>query len=193
MAEIIKTGYVVNGQVFQTKAEAQNFLRRPMKERVLMALTGNNKELVDWLLDNEEGVSAAYEVNKIRRVRKSEHNSLKKALENVVKTGDRQFGFLIDNAEAVLNSFRWPSVKRGNEEEQAANLKAQFMALTGDNVELTDWLISSQEHILAGYEAGVEKRTVPESAKAGLAAYQARKAAEKAAAEAAAAAAEAAK
>jgi hypothetical protein len=193
MSAIIKTGYVVDGNVFQTKAEAQSFLRRPMKERVLMALTGNNQELVNWLLDNEEGIAAAYEVNKIRRVRKSEHNALKKALENVAKTGDRQFGFLIDNLEAVLNSFRWPSVKRGTEEEQAANLKSQFMALTGDNPELCDWLISSQEHILAGFDAGIEKRTVPESAKAGLAAYQARKAAEKAAAEAAAAAAEATK
>ena len=59
------------------------------------------------------------------------------------------------------------------------------MALTGDNVELVDWILGNKDAILEGFQAGVVKREVNPKAQDALAAYRAKKAAEKAAKEAA--------
>lgn len=185
MSEIIKTGYQTpDGVIHDTKAAAMSHLRRPLKARVLNALNGDNQELTDWILDNEEAIGDAFQSTTIRRVKKSEYAQLEKALAKIKETGDKAFGFVIENADAILESFRWPSVKRGTPEEQAATIKAAFMALTGDNAELADWLIANKDTILEAFEAGVEKRQVSEKAAAGLAAYRAKKAAEKQAKEA---------
>ena len=134
-----------------------------------------------WLCDNRTDIAETFESTKIKRVTKSEKKALEKALEAVKAAGDKAFAFIADNAEAILESFRWPSVKRGTEEEQAAQLRANFMALTGDNVELTDWVLSNKEAVLEAFEAGKVKREISPKAAEGLAAYQAKRAAEKAA------------
>lgn len=190
--QLLKTGFQTpDGKMFDTKAEALDHMRRPLKTKVLNTLNGGQTELTEWMLDNEEAILDVYDINKIRRVKKAELNALKKALGAIVESGDKAFKFVADNAEALALSFRWPSVKRGSPEQQAETLRNAMIELAG-NPELADWLIGQQEHILAAFEAGVERREVPETARAGLAAYQARKAAEKAQAKAAEANAEAA-
>lgn len=199
-APIIKSGFQTpDGKIFDTKAEAQDYMRRPLKEAALNKLNGDNKELTVWMLENEEAIDATFESTKIQRVTKSEKNQLTKALEAVTKTHatvaedgsvsnvEKAFAFIIENAGAIADSFRWPSVKRGSEEEQAATIKAGFMALSGDNVELADWLIANKAAVLEAFQAGVVKREVNEKAATALAAYRAQKAAEKAEKEAAAA------
>lgn len=170
-----------DGKAFDTKAEAMDYLRRPLKAAALNKINGDNKELTDWLLDNEEAIGGTFESTKIRRVTKSEKKQLEKALEAVTAAGDKAFGFLIDNAAAIAESFRWPSVKRGDATEQAATIKAGFMSLTGDNAELADWLIGNKDAILEAFEAGVVKREVSPKAAEALAKYRAEKAAQKAA------------
>lgn len=198
---IVKSGFQVEGsdRLFDSKAEAQDFLRRPLKTAALNKLNGDNAEVTAWMLENEEAIETTFESTKIQRVTKSEKAQLVKALEEVCKAHatvaedgtvsniEKKFEFLIKNKEAVADSFRWPSVKRGTEEEQAATIKTGFMALTGDNVELVDWMIANKTGILEAFQAGVVKREVNEKAANALAAYRAQKAAEKAAKEAAAA------
>lgn len=211
MSQIIKNVFTTpDGKTFETKTEAENHLRRPFKERVLTAVTGGgNPALVDWLIDNEEAICDVYESTRVRRVTKAEKNRLIKALTSVTKAHatvaedgtisgiEPAFAFLIENAHDIAESFRWPSVKRGTAEEQAATIRQNFMILTADeagngNSELSDWLIANKDAILEAYEAGKTKRQVSEKAAAGLAAYQAQRAALKRAAEAEKAAAEAA-
>lgn len=176
-------------KLFDTKAQAMEFLQRPKQTEAFQSFVGDNAPLIEWLLDNRTEIEGAFESAKIKRVTKSEKNALKKALDAVKAAEDKNFVFLVENSEAVLNSFRWPSVKRGSEEEQAATIKKAIMALTGDNAELSDWIIANKTQILEAYEAGAVKREVSPQAAAGLAKWraeqEAKKAAEKAAEEAA--------
>lgn len=173
-----------DGKTFNTRAEAQDYLRRPLITAALSKVTDNNSELVTWLIENQDVVEAAFESGTIRRVTKSEKKKLEKALEAIVAADDPKFAFISDNHAAVLETFRWPSVKRMNDEEKIAAAKETLLAETGEgNGELVDWILSSKDAILAAYAAGVEKREVNPKAQEALAAYRAKKKAEKEAAE----------
>ena len=198
---VLRQGFMTpDGKVFDTKSEAMDYMRKPQKEAALNKLNGNNAELTAWLLENEESISDTFESTKIQRVTKSEKKQLEKALEELTKAHatvaedgsvsnvDKKYAFLIENRVAIAESFRWPSVKRASEEEQAATIRAGFMALSGDNVELVDWLIANKAALLEAYQAGVIKREVNPTAAAALAKYRADQAAKKAATEAAKAA-----
>lgn len=178
-----------DGKMFETKKEAMDYLRRPKIEEALKKITDNNKELTDWLLDNQETVEMAFEVGQIRRVTKTEYNKLSKALDHMKSLSDPKLGFLQENAGAILDSFRWPSVKRMAEEEKTAAAKNSLVAASEGNEDLASWIIANKDAVLASYEAGKEKRELNPKAAEGLAAYRAKMAAEKAAKEAAATAA----
>jgi len=177
-----------DGKLFDTKAEANDYLRRPLITAAMNVVTGKNVELTEWLIANEETVASTYESTKIQRVTKSEKKALEKSLDAVAAAGDRAFAFVSENKEAILESFRWPSVKRGTEEEQAKTIRDGFLVLTNDNAKLADWLIANQAQILEAYEAGVVKREVNPKAAEALAAYRANQAVLKAEMEAAVAA-----
>ncbi len=183
---LLKAGYQTpDGKMFDTKAEALDYLRKPQKEAALNKLDGDNKELTAWLIANEEAIESTFESTKIRRVTKSEKKQLEKALEAIVASGEKAFAFVIENAGAIADSFRHPSVKRGSDEEQAETIRAGFMVITDNNAEVADWIIASKDGILEAFQAGVVKREVNEKAATALADYRAKKAAEKAAKEAA--------
>ena len=171
-----------DGKQFDTRQEAVDYLRRPAMESAFNALNSNNAELTSWLIENQETVEAIFESTKVQRVTKSEKKQLEKALAAIKAADDKQFDFVATNADAILNSFRWPAVKRANEEEQNVIILGKFMELTTNNKEMSDWMVSNREAVLAGYEAGVVKREVNPKATEALAAYRAKKAAEKAAA-----------
>lgn len=164
--------------VFDTRAEAQDYLRRPKIKAALANVTGGNAELSDWLIAHQEKVEAAFESGTIRRVTKSEHNKLAKALEELKEKLPKNF--VSENAGAVLDSFRWPAVKRMSEEEKATLAKNTLVVTAEGNAELADWIIAHKDAILEAYQAGVEKRQVNPKAAEALAAYRAKKAAEKA-------------
>jgi hypothetical protein len=187
MTMIIKPTFSTpDGKSFDTRAEALNHMRRPEQLKVLTPLCGQEK-LAEWLIDKSEDIEAAFESGTVRRVKNSERKKLDKALEAVVKLfgeGNRDLSFLADNAEAAGNSFRWPSVKRLTDAEKAIAANDALMILTENNADLVAWIIEKKEDILAGYQAGVEKRQISEKALTGLANFRAKKAAEKAAEEA---------
>jgi hypothetical protein len=172
-----------DGKNFDTKAEALNYLRKPKIKEALAKVTGGNKELTEWLLDNQEVVEMAFETGTIRRVTKVEHNKISKALEALKEiTGNPKIAFLQDNASAILESFRWPSVKRMDEAEKATCARNSIVAASEGNEELAKWVIEHKDSVLGAYEAGKEKREINPKAQEALAAYRAKKAAEKAAA-----------
>jgi hypothetical protein len=175
-----------DGKMFDTKAEAMTYLRRPKIEAALAVLTKNNKQLTAWLLDNQEQVEIAFETGTIRRVTKSEHNKLSKALDALKEIqGNPKLAFLQDNIGAILDSFRWPSVKRMDEAEKTTAARNSLVAASEGNEELAEWIISNKDAVLEAYQAGVEKRQVNAAATEALAAYRAKKAKEKEAAAAA--------
>ena len=172
-----------DGAQFETKAEAQDHLRKPKIKAALLKLTGNNAEMADWLLNHREDVEVAFETGTIRRVTKSEHNKLRKACEALKELeGHPKLAFLKDNVDAILDSFRWPSVKRMTDAEKATAARNTLVAASEGNEKLAEWVLANREGVLAAYDAGVEKREVNPKAQEALAAYRARKAAEKAAA-----------
>lgn len=181
----IKKAFVVDGKVFETQKEASDYVRLPKIRASLLKLTSSNVELTNWLIDNQEKVEVAFETGTIRRVTKSEHKKLLKALEYLKETfaSDSKLSFLVDNTEAIADSFRWPKVKRMTDEEKRLAAKNTLMALSDNNEELVEWVLNNEEAILAAYAAGIEKREINAKALEGLAAYRAAKAAEKAAAE----------
>lgn len=179
--------FVVGDKQFDTKAEAVAFMRRPAIEAAFQKLTSNNADLTTWLIDNQESVEVAFEVGTIRRVTQSERKKLEKALEALKAIeGNPKIAFLQENADAIKESFRWPSVKRMSDEEKATAARNSLMAVTDNNEKLVGWILGNRDAILEAYEAGKEKREINPKAAEALAAYRANKAAEKAAAEKAA-------
>jgi hypothetical protein len=169
-----------DGKVFDTKADALNYLRKPKIKEAMKKICGGNTELADWLVDNQETVEMAFETGTIKRVTKAEHNRLTKALEAIVEAKNPKFAFVADNAQAVIESFRWPSVKRMSDEEKAIAARNTLVGAS-DNEELADWVLANKDAVLEAYSAGVEKRQINPKAQEALAAYRAKKAAEKAA------------
>ena len=133
-------------------------------------------------MENQEKVEMAFETGTIRRVSKSDHNKLRKALEALKEhSDDHKLSFLIENSDAMLDSFRWPSVKRMDDAEKALVARNTLLAATENNEKLVDWILGNKDMILSAYEAGIEKRQINEKAANALAEYRAKKAAEKAA------------
>jgi hypothetical protein len=99
--------------------------------------------------------------------------------------GNSKIAFLQENAGAILDSFRWPSVKRMDEAEKATAARNTLVAASEGNEKLAEWVLGNKDAILAAYEAGIEKKQINAKAQEGLAAYRAKMAAQKAAAAAA--------
>mgnify|MGYP000014360760 FL=1 len=171
-----------DGKTFDTKSEALTYLRRPKIKEAMLKVTGKNAELTDWLIEHQEAVEIAFETGTIRRVTKVEHNKLAKAIDALKEIqGNPKIAFLQDNAGAILDSFRWPSVKRMDEGEKTTAARNSLVAASEGNEELAAWVIANKDAVLSAYEAGVEKRQVNPKAQEALAAYRAKKAAEKSA------------
>ena len=168
-----------DGTTFDTKAEALNYLRRPKIMDALMKVTDGNKDLSEWLVDNQETVVNAFDTGTIRRVTKSEKKKLDKAVDAIVESGNKAFDFVIEHAEAVKSSFRWPKVARMNDEEKTLMATTTLTEASDGNEQLAAWTIEHEAEILEAYDAGKEKRVVSPKAANALAAYRAGRAEEK--------------
>lgn len=176
MSSQIKSGFVTpDGKVFATAAEARDYLRKPLVEKALKGVAGGDANLTKFLQENEDEIQKAFEVGTVSRVTKSERNKLTKALDYICEAMklDAKAKFVTDNAAAIKESFRWPAVKRMNDEEKTAATKEMLTKLADENA--ANWIIKNKDAILNAYQAGVEKRAPP--ANSGLAEYQAAKAA----------------
>lgn len=173
MATILKQGYIVDGRVFDTAAEARDYLRLPQVTAALSVLVAGDQNFVKFLLDNQDEIEAAFEVGTIARVTKSERAKLDKALNHIAETlkDDSKAKFVVENIEAVRDSFRWPAVKRLKDEEKTAAILASLTKLADESI--AQWLVTNKDNLMAAYEAGVEKRVAPPGN--GLAEYQAAK------------------
>ena len=169
----LKQVYLVNGQPFDTAAEARDFMRMPQVKAALSALVKGDPAFTEFLLDSQEEIEKAFEVGVIARVTKSERAKLNKAFDHIAEVlkGDSKAKFVIDNIEAAKESFRWPAVKRLKEEEKEAATLAALTKLTDENV--AKWLVTNKDALMSAYQAGVEKRAAP--AGNGLAEYLAAK------------------
>ena len=112
-----------DGSTFDTKAAAQDHLRRPKIEAVLKKLSDGNDDLVAWLIDNRDSVEAAFDVGTIRRVTKGEKKKLLAALEAVKEIYDagenNTLKYIAENVENIYEGFRYPTQKRLTDEEKA--------------------------------------------------------------------------
>lgn len=178
MADFKQVFLTEDGHQFATKAEATNYLRRPLIHAAMNAVTKGNDELTSWLVDNQEVVEMSFETGTIKRVTKAEYAKLQKALDCVPL--EKGTEFIVENKIAILESFRWPSVKRMTPEEKKSAAITTLMA-NCNNQDMSDWIFANQEAVMAAYASGVKKREVSPAATAGLDAYRAKVAAEKAA------------
>ena len=169
-----------DGKQFLTKAEALDYLRRPKILDALRPLVEGDNDLANWILENRETIETAFDTGTIRRVSKTEHNKLKKALEAIKASGEPKFAFVADHADVIAEVFRWPTVKRMTEEEKALAARNGLVAAS-NNEKLADWILAHKEQIQIAFQAGVEKREVNPKAREALAAYRAKMAAKKAA------------
>ena len=191
MSEVLKQGYITeDGSVFDNKADAQDYLRRPIVKEAFVALTDGNDELADWMVGNGSLVTNAFEKGTIKRVTKSERKKLIAGLEKVSEIfkadGTKALEFLANNAEALAEGFRWPTVKRLTEDEKASAIKEEITEATDGNESLAVWMVENREAIMIAYDAGKPKREVSPKASAALAKYRKEQADKKAAAEGAA-------
>jgi hypothetical protein len=178
----VQKAFVVDGKIFATQKEANDYLRRPKITEALNGFIKGNDGLVTYLVENQEQIEMAFEVGTIKRVTKSESAKLEKALAAIVEANNPAFDFVAKNSEAIASSFRWPSVKRMNDDEKATAALEAVTALTDGNADLAAFIIQNKDNILEAYEAGKQKRQVSQKAIDGLAAYRAEVAAKKAAA-----------
>ena len=181
----IESGFFVDGQRFNTRAEAADFLRTPAVKAALLGVAGGDQNVANFLFDNEDEIQACFETGTIRRVTKAERKKLQAAADLLKTNDDPKLKFFIENIDGMVESFRWPAVKRLKEEEKAVQIKAGLVKLADEA--FADWVLANQKAVLAAYEAGVEKREVSQKALDGLAAYRATQKAAKEAKEKAAA------
>lgn len=187
--ELKQVFQTTDGQSFETRAEALRHMRRPQIIAALKAVAGGDSALAKALYEHQEEIEAAFETGKIQRVTKAQRNMLKRALEKVAAAdlGGQDIGFLVDNMGAIVDSFRWPTVARMDEEEKAEIQKRTLSALFAEQdnaAEVADWIIANHAALNEAYKAGQPTRTVSPAAAEGLRLYQEMKAAEKALAEA---------
>ena len=175
----VKQAFIIDGKIFDTKAEALDYVRRPKIKAALFPLT-KDEELTEWLINNQDAVSDSFETGTIRRVSKGDKAKLEKALNAIENVSGAEFVY--ENRQAVMDSFRWPTQKRLNDEEKNEAIRTALSAIPETNEQLVQWIMDNRAEVLAAYEAGIEKRPPSEKAMDALAAYRARKAAEKAAA-----------
>lgn len=167
----LQQGYIVDGQFFATAAEARDFQRKPQVKAALSKLVGGDANFVQFLLDNQDEIENAFDTGVIARVTKSEKAKLQKALEEVKSITNGKLKFIQDNADAILESFRWPAVKRLKPEERDAAVLESLTKLADEKA--AKWLLANKENLMNAYQAGVEKRQAP--ANSGLAEYLAAK------------------
>ncbi len=170
----LKQVFVVDGKQFETRAEAQEYIRRPQILAAMTIVTGGDKTLAEWLVDNQDDVEGAFDTGTIRRVTNAERRKLAIACEAVkaaYEAGNTNLKFLAENADDLLETFRYPSVKRMTEEEKVVAARNSLVALAGRE-DLADWCVENKAQILAAFQAGKEKREVSDAAAAGLAAYR---------------------
>lgn len=167
----IQAGFVADGKVFATRAEAVDFLRKPQIESALKVVAGGDANLAKFLSENEDEILKAFEAGVVARVTKAEKKRLMAALEELKTVVNPKLRFLQDNIEAVADSFRWPSVKRMSEEAKAAATLESLTKLANANA--ANWIVANRKQIENAYNAGIEKRAAPPAG--GLAEYLAAK------------------
>jgi len=162
---------------FTSQQEAQEFIRKPKVLKALNELTKNNDVLTDWLYKNQEGIKTLYQSTQVRRVTKSERKALSDALDAVVAIANSDprfstaFSFLVTHADAIKQTFRWPTVTRMSKEDAEKQLYINAADFAGSDMQ-GKWLIDNKDALLAAFGAGVEKRAVAPVAQAALAAYR---------------------
>jgi hypothetical protein len=170
-----------DGRVFESKDEARNHIRRPKILAAMLAVVDNDESIANFLIDQREGVETALEAGVIKRVTKAESKKLEAALAAAKELNNPKLAFITENAEAILGSFRWPSVKRMDDAEKEAEAVKSFTVLCEGNTELAQYIYARREGITAAYSAGIEKRQVNPAAAAALAKYHEERKAKKAA------------
>jgi dsDNA-binding SOS-regulon protein len=175
----LKQAYVVDGQVFASKAEAMDYIRIPKIKAALMALTDNNADLSDWLINNQEVVTSAFETGTIRRITKSDSNKIEKAFDAMAASEDSVYKFLVDNRESL--EIKYKTQSRLTDEEKVAQAKQTIADASDGNEELADWVIENKDSVIEAYSAGKQKREVSPNAKKALEDYRKKQAAIKAA------------
>ena len=175
--------FEVDGHIFHSKAEAQNFIRRPKIKAALEAFTkAVSPDLADFIIENQEAIEDAFEVGTVRRLTKSDISKLEKAIKVLGEAQVKGTEFLVSMWPEL--EYKYRSVKCMTDEEKAAAIRNSLLAISDNDLDLADWIMTHKDAILEAFEAGVEKRQINPAAKNALAAYQAKKAAEKAAKEA---------
>ena len=162
-----------DGKWFATVTEARDYLRKPLIQAALRKVAGGDQNLADFLLENDDEILKAFEAGTVARVTKAERNKIKKGLDYLVTIADPRLRYLQENADAILESFRWPSVKRLTPEQKVEETKKMLTAISDANA--AAWIIANKDAIMSAYDEGVEKRPAPGGD--GLAKYQAAKAA----------------
>lgn len=150
-------------------------------------ITNNQADLNEWIYNHQEFLENVFSTGTIQRVTKSEKKAIEKAFEALKEVTNlpKACSFLIENAGAFQDSFRWPAVKRMKDEEKDKLIYDSIFAATSNDKDLTEWIIAQKLAIFEAFEAGKVKREVSPKAAAGLEAYRAAKKAEKEAAAAA--------
>jgi len=166
-----------DGVMHESKQAAMDHLRKPAVLAAAMTLTGGKKDLANWIIANQERIEVAFESGVIRRVTKAETKQLEKALTALKEIeGNPNIRFLQENADAIKESFRWPSVTRMTPEEKLTAARNTLTAAAEGDEAVANWVIEHRDEVLEVYKAGVVKRPMSEKALAALQEYRAKQA-----------------
>jgi len=147
----IKAAFIVDGKTFETKAAANEYVKAPLIKAQVLKLAGGDAKLADWLLDNQTQILDAYGSVQIKRVTKQERKALEKALDAVKSAGGDATKFIVDHSQAILDSFRWPTVQRLSAEEKETATYDAILAVADDNEAIAKWLIANEVAVKAAY------------------------------------------
>jgi len=176
----LQKGYFVDGQVFETKADVEEYARKDIVTGAIKKLVKDVKN-ADWLYENRKAITACFKLDPIKQVAKEDREELQNGLNNAIamvnaaeldKIAMKKFEFLIANADQLVKSFKWPTVKRLSKEEQAVKSAEMLTAIEGSNDALVAWLSTNSSSIVDAFNTGKVKRKVSDGALEGLAKYK---------------------
>jgi len=181
-----------DGSTFETKAEAQEYMRRPIVLKALNELTENNEDLSQWLLDQKSVLQDAFSTGTIKRVTKSERKAFGKEMDSLLEMAEKngvKVPFVREHHSDIVEGFKYPTAKRMDSDEKMAAIKNTILGVSEGNEEVVDWVIANKDAVFTAYDAGKPKRQVSKAAEEGLRKYREQQAKLKAQKEAEAAAA----
>jgi len=111
----------------------------------LLAVSGGEESMAEWLFDNKDAVLDAFDSATIRQVSPKLRAKVAKALAEVIAESGN--ALLAKHEEDLASTWKLANQKRVSEEDKPAVIRAALAMVAGGDEDVADWIFANQEAI----------------------------------------------